>query len=105
MDRNARRGGLERPERGKYQLWPVIKKPLPPSTPGLPSVGGERSLAMSISSPSLGEANLPNSRRPPLKAKIKDGSLTGRRNRSIPELGLGPMTTVQESFLDSRKFP
>lgn len=96
----SRRGGNEK---SKYQLWPVTRKPTPSTTQGPSTRGGEQTLGMSISSPALRDASTSTSRRPSLKFKSKDASLTSRRKRSIPEIGLGPMTTVQEAFLDSRK--
>jgi hypothetical protein len=34
---------------------------------------------------------------------MKEGSLLARRKGSFPELGIVPMTTVQEHSMDSRK--
>lgn len=36
--------------------------------------------------------------------KYKEGALTRRRKISVPELGLGLMTTVQETHMDSRAY-
>lgn len=96
----SRRGGNEK---SKYQLWPVTRKPTPSTTQGPSTRGGEQTLGMSISSPALRDASTSTSRRPSHKFKSKEASLISRRKRSIPEIGLGPMTTVQEAFLDSRK--
>lgn len=40
---------------------------------------------------------------PTLKVKASLPNLVRRRKATIPDLGLGPMTTVQEVSMDSRK--
>src|SRR6266536_6144476 len=54
----SRRAGTEK---GKYQLWPVVKKPLLLSTHPPSILGGERTLAMSTSSPALRDSSPPTS--------------------------------------------
>lgn len=89
-------------ERSKYQLWPLRRKNASPGrhTPELEQV---RELAVSQSSPALRDAadwQFP----PGSKTSFshKEG-LPRRRKICVPELGLEPMTTVQEGHMDSRK--
>lgn len=89
-------------EKPKFQLWPTIKKqgPLPGRNPV--EVARPRLLASSHSSPSLRDSGLLVTSR---KIKqLKEASGVRRRKISFPDLGFGPMTTVQEHYVDSREF-
>ncbi|GAD93431.1 conserved hypothetical protein [Paecilomyces variotii No. 5] len=90
-------------EKPKFQLWPTIKKqgPLPGRNPV--EAVRPRLLASSHSSPSLRDSGLlVSSKR--LK-QLKEASGTRRRKISFPDLGFGPMTTVQEHYADSPTVP
>ena len=99
-------GGLKRrvSEKGRYQLWPVTRKPVTGLIEQSHSFMLERSASMSRPNGSIPETTLSPSRFQSLKTKYKEGNLTSRRKRDIPDLGVGPMTTVQEVFLDSRRW-
>ncbi|KAJ9242105.1 hypothetical protein DTO169E5_3326 [Paecilomyces variotii] len=90
-------------EKPKFQLWPTIKKqgPLPGRNPV--EVARPRLLASSHSSPSLRDSGLLVTSR---KIKqLKEASGVRRRKISFPDLGFGPMTTVQEHYVDSPTVP
>ncbi|KAL2008661.1 hypothetical protein VTN00DRAFT_6855 [Thermoascus crustaceus] len=88
-------------ERPKYQLWPMLKRAVPSPS------GRVHELMTSQSSPSLRETGM----QLPFGSTIiklkhpKEGPLMRRRKISFPELGTGPMTTVQEHYMDSPTIP
>lgn len=86
-------------ERPKYQLWPMLKKAIPSPS------GRAHELMTSQSSPSLRETGmqLPFGSTMIKLKHPKEGPLMRRRKVSFPELGTGPMTTVQEHYMDSRE--
>lgn len=84
----------------KYQLFPKDKQQLPP-TPGK-GLDPEQAFALAMGQSSNGAGA--DKTAPPangLRFRIKEHNLTRRRKVSVPELG--PMTTVQEIAMDSRK--
>lgn len=90
-------------EKSKYQLWPLRKRGI--TSPGrhTPELEQVRELAVSQSSPALRDAaglQFP----PGSQTSFSDREgLPRRRKIRVPELGLEPMTTVQEGPMDSRK--
>ena len=86
--------------RAKYQLWPAIKRPAIPGPNGRMTPDLEKTMATNQSMPYLprlaSEESLLN------KLRKRGESLPRRRKISVPELGLAPMTTVQEKAVDSR---
>lgn len=84
---------MQNPEVRKYQLFPREKQ-LPPVTCGK-QLDPEQAFAMA-----MGQTDKPSVANG-LRMRIKEHNLTRRRKISVPELG--PMTTVQEVAMDSRK--
>jgi len=81
----------------KYQLFPKEKQ-LPPVTAGKTLDPDQAfAVAMGQSPDKSDKPGLSNG----LLLRIKEHNLTRRRKVSVPELG--PMTTVQEVSMDSRK--
>ena len=84
-------------EARKYQLFPKEKQ-LPPVTAAKPlDLDQAHITTMGQSSEKSDKTGLSNG----LLLRIKEHNLTRRRKVSVPELG--PMTTVQEVSMDSRK--
>lgn len=88
------------PDGKKYQLFP--KGGLTGTSKGLDP---EQAFAHAISqSPKTEKSDKLSAATNGLRLRIKEHNLTRRRKISVPELG--PMTTVQETSMDSRKcFP
>ncbi|OTA96496.1 hypothetical protein M434DRAFT_67523 [Hypoxylon sp. CO27-5] len=84
---------MQNPEVRKYQLFPREKQ-LPPVTCGK-QLDPEQAFAMA-----MGQTDKPSVANG-LRMRIKEHNLTRRRKISVPELG--PMTTVQEVAMDSRR--
>ncbi len=86
------------PQEGrKYQLFPK-ERPLPPVTAARPlDLDQAHVIAMGQGPDKSDKPGLSNG----LLLRIKEHNLTRRRKVSVPELG--PMTTVQEVTMDSRK--
>lgn len=86
----------QQPER-KYQLFPKEKQAVPAAGKGLDP---EQAFALAMGQ------NGEKTDKPPagngLRLRIKEHNLIRRRKVSVPELG--PMTTVQEVAMDSRRF-
>lgn len=102
QENNGQAAPSSQAEKPKFQLWPTIKKqgPLPGRNPV--EAVRPRLLASSHSSPSLRDSGLLISSKR-LK-QLKEASGTRRRKISFPDLGFGPMTTVQEHYVDSREY-
>lgn len=100
---NGESGRRTPTERSKYQIWPLRKRGI--TSPGrhTPELEQVRELAVSQSSPALRDAagwQFP----PGSKTSFSQREgLPRRRKVCVPELGLEPMTTVQEGYMDSRK--
>lgn len=84
------------PESRKYQLFP--KGDAKQSTPK--QLDPEEAQAVALGSPAEDAENADKVN--DLRVRIKDRNLNRRRKVSVPELG--PMTTVHEVAMDSRKF-
>lgn len=87
-------------EKPKFQLWPTIKRTSPLAGKNPVEVVRPHLLMSSQSSPSLRDSMLVTGKR--LK-QLKEVTGSRRRKISIPDLGFGPMTTVQEHYVDSRE--
>lgn len=90
---------MYQPER-KYQLFP--RKEQPQAAPGK-GLDPEQAFALAMNQTTNSEKS---DKSPPgsgLRLRIKEHNLNRRRKVSVPELG--PMTTVQEVPMDSRRFP
>ena len=86
---------MHQPER-KYQLFPKDKQ--------LPAASGKAldpEQAFALAMGQNGDKNDKAAGANGLRIRIKEHNLTRRRKVSVPELG--PMTTVQEVAMDSRK--
>lgn len=81
----------------KYQLFPKEKQLPPVSAAKLLDLDQAAAIVMSQSPEKSEKSGLSNG----LLLRIKEHNLTRRRKVSVPELG--PMTTVQEVSMDSRK--
>ena len=81
----------------KYQLFPKDKQQ--PAAPGK-SLDPEQAFALAMGQ--NGEKSDKTTAGTGLRIRIKEHNLIRRRKVSVPELG--PMTTVQEVAMDSRKF-
>lgn len=88
---------MQNPEARKYQLFPR-EKHLPPVAIGK-QLDPEQAFAMAMGQP-IEKSDKPSVANG-LRMRIKEHNLTRRRKISVPELG--PMTTVQEVAMDSRK--
>ena len=86
---------MHQPER-KYQLFPKDKQPA--AAQGK-SLDPEQAFALAMGQ--NGEKSDKTSNSGGLRIRIKEHNLVRRRKISVPELG--PMTTVQEVAMDSRK--
>ncbi len=86
---------MHQPER-KYQLFPKDKQPT--AAQGK-SLDPEQAFALAMGQ--NGEKSDKTSNSGGLRIRIKEHNLVRRRKISVPELG--PMTTVQEVAMDSRK--
>ncbi len=88
---------MHQPER-KYQLFPKDKPmPMVPS----PGKGLDPEQAFALAMGQTGEKTEKSSLGSGLRLRIREHNLIRRRKVSVPELG--PMTTVQEVAMDSRK--
>jgi hypothetical protein len=82
----------------KYQLFPKGKETSPATGKGLDP---EKAFALAMNQ--NGEKADKAAAGGGLRLRIKEHNLIRRRKVSVPELG--PMTTVQEVAMDSRKMP
>ena len=90
---------MYQPEGRKYQLFP---KGAPAATAKALDPEQAFAHAISQSQPSKAERSEKlSSATSGLRLRIKEHNLNRRRKISVPELG--PMTTVQEAAMDSRK--
>lgn len=91
---------MYQPEGRKYQLFP---KGAPAAT--AKGLDPEQAFAHAISQsqPKPEKSDKLSSATNGLRLRIKEHNLNRRRKISVPELG--PMTTVQEAAMDSRKRP
>jgi hypothetical protein len=89
---------MHQPETRKYQLFPRERQ-LPPVTAGK-QLDPEQAFAVAMGQ--SGEKTDKTEKSSGLRLRIKEHNLIRRRKVSVPELG--PMTTVQEVAMDSRKF-
>lgn len=90
---------MQHPEQPrKYQLFPR-EKPLPALNSGKLLDSGNMASGKTITSEKTEKSNTSTG----LKIRISAQNLIRRRKISVPELG--PMTTVQEVQMDSRKSP
>ncbi|KAK4241429.1 Up-regulated during septation-domain-containing protein [Achaetomium macrosporum] len=88
---------MQHPER-KYQLFP---KDRPAATAPAKALDPEQAFALAMAQ--NGERNEKTTGGTGLRIRIKEHNLIRRRKISVPELG--PMTTVQESPMDSPTIP
>jgi hypothetical protein len=86
---------MQHPER-KYQLFPKDKPAA--AAPGK-SLDPEQAFALAMAQ--NGDKGEKGAAGAGLRIRIKEHNLIRRRKISVPELG--PMTTVQEAAMDSRK--
>ena len=82
---------MQQDGQGKYQLFPKGRQS--PSFGSSASVDPETAFAMAM--------NEKPGASPALKIKVNQSTIVRRRKATIPDLG--PMTTVQEVTMDSRK--
>lgn len=87
---------MQQEGQGKYQLFPKGRQS--PSFNSNASVDPETAFAMAMNN---SEFNEKPGAAPTLKIKVNQQTIVRRRKATIPELG--PMTTVQEVTMDSRK--
>jgi hypothetical protein len=90
---------MQQEGQGKYQLFPKGRQS--PSFNSSASVDPETAFAMAMNKNS--EWNEKPGATQALKIKVNQQTIGRRRKVTIPELG--PMTTVQEITMDSRKIP
>ncbi|KAI9820608.1 MAG: hypothetical protein M1827_004977 [Pycnora praestabilis] len=86
----------------KYQLWPITPcQKITSSGRSTPDI--ERAIVLSIER----STSLPKDNSIQLPGRSRTNDVRGIRKRkvSVPELGLGPMTTVQEAAMDSPTIP
>lgn len=88
---------MQNSEGPKYQLFPK-EKPLPPPITGK-QLDPEQAFAMAMAQ-SVERTDKPSVTNG-IRMRIKEHNLIRRRKVSVPDLG--PMTTVQEVSMDSRK--
>lgn len=87
---------MHHPDTRKYQLFPKDRQQRPPNK----SLDPEQAFALAMGQNDKTEKPCTSSGS--LRLRIKEHNLIRRRKVSIPELG--PMTTVQEVPMDSRKY-
>jgi hypothetical protein len=87
---------MSQSETRKYQLFPREKQAAGPQGKGLDP---EQAFALAMAQNNGDKADKPCTGG--LRLRIKEHNLIRRRKVSVPELG--PMTTVHEAAMDSRK--
>lgn len=92
---------MAHPEPRKYQLFPKDRQPAAHSAIAVKQLDHEQpvSVAVGLTPERAEKPSIAND----LRQRIKEHNLNRRRKISVPELG--PMTTVQEVAMDSRKCP
>ncbi|KAM0583159.1 hypothetical protein ACHAO2_000334 [Verticillium nonalfalfae] len=88
----------QQPDVRKYQLFP---KGRPQPAPVAKALDPEQARAYALGQAALSEKDKEKTSGGGLRVRIKEHNLIRRRKVSVPELG--PMTTVQEVAMDSRK--
>lgn len=88
-------------DRPRYQLWPTIKRAATPTAKQTPDSATTSATIQTVSRLREGSPKGPIDSA--MRSKHKEGILPRRRKISVPELGLGLMTTVQETHMDSRR--